>query len=199
MNGIYRITSRIRSEAEAESKAAIAEAWCEVDDMLKDYEQEAIRQAEETARRGIFQAEEHHNRREAAAELEARKKVLEAKQEMVDLAFSLVPKAIYDLPDEGYIEYLARLAVRHSHTGTEQIVLGEEDLGLYGMAVIDAANALLVSEGKPAGFSLADETADIYGGLILRDGDVDVNCSIETILHFIREDISGEVADILFG
>ena len=199
MNGIDRITERIRSEAKAESDAAIAEARREVAETLKEYEKEAAAHAEEVIRRGEFQAEEHQKRREAVAELEARKKVLEAKQEMLDVAFSRVPEAIVALPDERYIEYLSKLAAMHTRTGREQILLADDDINVYGAAVVSAANALLAAEGKPAELSLLKEDAGIYCGIILRDGNVEVNCSIETILHFVREELSGEVANVLFS
>jgi len=199
MSGVDKITMRIRSDAKEESEALLAEARREVEEMLKDYEKEAVKQAEETARRGELQADEHYKRRESVMELEARKKVLEAKQEMLDMAFSRVPDVITSLPDDMYIEFLSRLAARHTRTGMEQILLTKDDLGKYGVKVLLLANGLLAAEGKPAALSLADEAADINGGLILREGDVEVNCTIDTVLHFIREELSGEVADVLFS
>jgi len=199
MDGIDKITARIRSNAKAESDAVIAEAKLEVEEMLKVYEKEAVKQAEETARRGELKAAEHYNRREAIAELEARKKVLEAKQEMLDIAFNRVTKAITSLPVDMYIEFLSRLAARNSRTGIEQVLLTKDDREKYGAQVLLLANGLLAAEEKHAGMSLSDETADIDGGLILRDGDVEVNCTIGVILQLIREEISGEVANVLFS
>ena len=198
MDGIDRITARIRNDAEVESAEAIARAESEVKEMLNGYDQEAVRRAEEVTRRSALQADLHHKRREAVAELEARKEVLAAKQEMLDIVFARVPRAIYKLPDRGYIDYLAKLAVQHSRTGKEQILLSKRDLDEHGAAVLPAINALLAAEGKKTGMTLSDETVEIAGGLILRDGDIEVNCAIETLLHFIREELSGEVAEILF-
>ena len=47
--------------------------------------------------------------------------------------------------------------------------------------------------------TLAADTADIEGGLILRDGQVEVNCAFETQLRLLRESLAGQVAQILFG
>jgi len=199
MNGIDKITARIRDDAKTESEAALAEARREVEEILKDFDKEAASRAEETARRGALQADEQYKRRESIADLEARKKVLEAKQDMLDTAFARVPEAINSLPDEKYISFLSNLAALHSRSGTEQVLLSADDVDKYGGAVIAAANKALKAQGKPASLTLSGESADIDGGLILREGDIEVNCAIGTILQFIREEISGEVANVLFG
>ena len=36
------------------------------------------------------------------------------------------------------------------------------------------------------------------GGLILRDGQVEVNCAFETQLRVLREEMTAEIAAILF-
>ena len=47
--------------------------------------------------------------------------------------------------------------------------------------------------------TLADETREMEGGLILRDGNVEVNCAFETQLRVLRETMAAEVAAILFA
>ena len=46
--------------------------------------------------------------------------------------------------------------------------------------------------------SLGEETREISGGLILRQGNVEVNCAFETQLRFLREELTAQVAHILF-
>jgi len=48
-------------------------------------------------------------------------------------------------------------------------------------------------------FTLAEETREMAGGLILKDGNIEINCAFETRLRFLQECMVGEVADILFS
>ena len=54
-------------------------------------------------------------------------------------------------------------------------------------------------DNLPAMLTLAQETREMDGGLILRDGQVEVNCAFETQLRVLREDMTAEVAAILFA
>jgi V/A-type H+-transporting ATPase subunit E len=199
MSGIDKITERIRSEADSKSAQALAEAEFEAKKTIKSFEDEAAKQTREIVRRGMVQADERKERLAGVAELEARKNVLAAKQEVLDDVFGRAAEAVVALPDKKYISLLAKLATRSSRTGTERILLSENDFSRFGDKVIAAANAEQASLGKPALLTLSDITADIDGGLIVKEGDVEVNCAIKTIVHFMREKISAEVADILFS
>jgi len=46
--------------------------------------------------------------------------------------------------------------------------------------------------------TLSGETREMAGGLILRDGQVEVNCAFETQLRVLREELTAGIAAILF-
>ena len=46
--------------------------------------------------------------------------------------------------------------------------------------------------------TLADEIREMDGGLILRDGKVEINCAFETQLRVLRETMAADVAKVLF-
>ena len=52
--------------------------------------------------------------------------------------------------------------------------------------------------GLPAGLTLSPETGDFSGGLKLRDGSVEVNCTVDTLLSLSRNRLDAEIAAILF-
>ena len=51
------------------------------------------------------------------------------------------------------------------------------------------------SEAK---LTLADETKEMLGGFILRQGNVEMNCTVDIILELIRGEAAAEVAKVLF-
>ena len=62
--------------------------------------------------------------------------------------------------------------------------------------VVTGASALLQGTAM---LTLSKETREMAGGLILRDGQVEVNCAFETQLRVLREEMTAEIAAILFA
>jgi len=46
--------------------------------------------------------------------------------------------------------------------------------------------------------TLSDETRDIAGGLILRRGSIEANCSVELLVELCKGEMASKLADILF-
>ena len=124
--------------------------------------------------------------------MEARKSVLAVKQEMVEKSFALAAEKIVGLPEEQYIAFLAGLAKKASVSGDEEVILNERDRAAIGGKLLQAINRDGVS------MTLSDETRDISGGLILRRGSVEANCSVELLVDLCRGELSSRLADILF-
>lgn len=198
MNGIEKITGRIMSDAQAEVDEVLGKAEAEAASIRARYESQAQREYEDMTRRGVAHANEREENLAGAAQLEARKDTLAAKQSMVDRAFALASEKLLKLPEAEYISLLAKLAAKSSFSGTETIVLSAEDAKKYGEKVLAEANALLSKQNKPATLTLSPEHRATGGGLLLSDGKIETNCTFETLLRLVRGDISGEVAKALF-
>lgn len=195
MNGIEKITARIEQDAGAEIAAMLQEAEAKAAEIRAGYEAQANAEADKAAEAGKRAAAQRMERLESAAQMEARTMVLSAKQACIDTAFERAKAQMISLPEEEYVDLLAKLAVRSAKTGREEIVLNRRDKDAVGDKVVSRANALL--QGT-ASLTLAGDTADIEGGLILRDGQVEVNCAFETQLRMLRESMAAEVAGTLF-
>ena len=66
------------------------------------------------------------------------------------------------------------------------------DRARVGEALLKAVNA------DGAKMKLPDETRDIKGGLILRRGSIETNCSVELLVELCRGELSAKLADVLF-
>lgn len=199
MNGIEKITQRIDQDAQAEIDAIIAQAQTEADAITARYAAQAEKETADIVARGKVHAQERKERLASMADMEAKKVVLGAKQQMLDEAFALALEKLAGLPEEQYVALLTSLAVEASATGKEKIILSQSDRARYGVKVATGANEKLAAAGKPASLTLSEETRPIRGGLLLSDGDVEVNCAFETLIRLSRSELSGEVLKILFG
>ena len=67
-----------------------------------------------------------------------------------------------------------------------------------GADIVAAANALLQEQGKPGELTLSADTRPIRAGFVLQQGDVEVNCAVETLAELCRAELAGKVAAVLF-
>ena len=204
MNGIEKITGQIDADVQKEIDAALDQARAQAKEIEARYESQAQTQGEALRRKGEQDAALRRERLVDVARLEARKTLLAAKQDLVGQAFDLALKKLLELPDQEYIALLAKLAVAASRTGREQVIFSQKDRSRYGKQAVTMANDMLAKKAGPraaesAGMlTLAGESRPMAGGLILRDGRVETNCSFEVLIHLQRDALSAEVARVLF-
>lgn len=205
MNGIEKITGQIDADVQKEIDAALDQARAQAQEIEDRYASQAQTQAEAIRRKGEQDAALRQERLVDVAKLEARKTILAAKQELVGQAFDLALKKLLELPDQEYISLLAKLAVSASRTGREQVILSQKDRSRYGKQAVTMANDMLAKKAGPRAaqtdgmLTLAEESRPMAGGLILRDGKVETNCSFEVLIHLQRDSLSAEVARALFA
>ena len=194
MDGIEKITGRIAADGQKEADAILAEARRQAGEIAARYDAQAKKESEDIVSRGRRAADERVERLAGVAKLDARKLELAAKQEMLKKAYDLALEKLENLPDDQAVALLARLAVEASSTGREQVILSQKDRARYGKAAVTRANEKL-GEGR---LTLSEQTRPIRGGLILSDGDVEVNGTFETLVDLQRGEMDRQVAKVLF-
>ena len=194
MNGIEKITQRIASDAQAEVDRILGDARDEAGRIAANYRAQADAEAAELAAKNEKAAAEREERLVSATQMEARKVQLAAKQEMVEKAYIQALDKLCALPEEQYVAILADLLVKASSNGKEEAVFSPEDRERVGEAAVAKANEL---SGKQ--LRLSEETQPIRGGFILKDKNVEVNCTFETLVRLQKAETAGAVAQKLFA
>lgn len=193
MNGLDKIIARMEADTRVECDALAANAAGNADAILRDYQAQADAVARDSAQRAETQAAEHLEHLNGSSQLVCRQRVLAAKQQLIDEAFARAAQALTALPQAEYVDLLASLAAENG-SGDEELLLSKTDRDAVGAAVVEAANAK-----KPgAAFRLSEETCDTGGGLVLRRGRVELNCSFTEKLRQLRQEESSAVAQLLF-
>ena len=228
MNGIEKITARIQADAQAEASQILQEGEKKAAGVKAEYQARAEREAKALRQEGEAAAQRQLERLESAAVMEAKTQMLSAKQACLEEAFAKTQEKLLALPDEEYAALLARMAVQAAKTGREEVILNARDHKRVGTQVVSKANAMLAQAAAPSAakemkgskagdilskvvtganaliqgtalLTLSGETREIAGGLILRDGNVEINCAFETQLRVLRDSMAAEVAAILFA
>ncbi len=194
MNGIDKITERITMDAQADANAILARAKEDASAVLANYQKMAEDEKNRLLEEGRKKTAEREIRMVSVAELEGRKQLLSVKQQLISEAFAKALDSLLHLPTEEYVSLLTNL-VANAAAGNEELLFSEKDWDAYGEQVTAAANQKLGKNGK---LTLAAETRPIQGGVILKQGDIEVNCSLETQVRMMKEELALEIAAVLF-
>ena len=194
MNGIEKITQRIASDAQAEIDRILGDARDEAARITANYRAQADAEAQELADKNERAAAEQEERLISAAQMKASRLQLAAKQEMVEKAYIQALDKLCAMPKEQYVDVLAKLLVEASSNGKEEAVFSKEDREQVGKAAVEKANQL---SGKQ--LRLSEEWLPIRGGFILKDKNVEVNCTFETLVRLQKAETAGAVVKTLFA
>lgn len=196
MTGIERIIEKILADAKARAEEIYKETDARKNELLEQATARAKADAERISARNKISAEERESRLISAYHLEARKLMLQTKQNQIDKVFSLALDKLCALPAEDRVKFLSKICAVSSHTGKELIILNAKEHAEIGAEVEIMANSLTEAT---ANLRLADFNYDIVGGVVLKDGNTETNATYDTMLKIIRDQISGEISDILFN
>ena len=228
MNGIDKITQRIGADTQAEIDRILADAAAQAEAAADKFRTQAEAEDRDLLAKSERTAAEREERLVSAAQMEARKTLLTAKQEMVEKAYVLALEKLCALPDDQYTEILAALLVKASSTGREEVILSPEDRKRVGKAAVAKANEILAKAAAPelpkelteskvgavinkvaanvsaiakgtAMLTLSEETRPMRGGFILKDQKVEVNCTFDTLVRLQKAETAGAVAKKLFA
>lgn len=225
MNGIEKITGRITADAQAEAERVLSSAREEAARISAKYKAQADAEGADLAAKNARAAAEREERLVSVAQMEARKVQLAAKQEMVEKAYAQALEKLSRLPEEQYVQVLADLLVQASSTGREEAIFSPEDRERVGKAAVARANEILTKQAAPgvpqgdsavtnllskvaanvaamakgtAMLTLSKETRPLKGGFILKDENVEVNCTFDTLVRLQKAETAGMVAKKLF-
>lgn len=194
MKGTEKIIAHIRADAEAQTAAIRAQSEQQCAGVRDSYDKQAQELYRDKIRAGVAQCQDLADSAQRIAQMEAKKAILALKQDMVSKSFELARKKISRLPQEQYVDFLAKIAAEASVTGDEEMLFNAKDRYGVGAQVVAAANAKL-SGGR---LSLAGDAGSFDGGFILRRGNVEVNCTVELLVELCRADMSAQIAGVLF-
>ena len=199
MNGIDQITARILAGADEQANAILAEAKNECDRIRKENSAFAQKAYQERMKAGKDQFNMTLQQRKKAASLNAKKNQLATKQELVAKVFETARERLLSLPEDEYAEFLAGLAAGCARTGHETVDFSEKEAGACAEKVLRRANELLAEKGLPGELVMGGTVSHMSGGLIVRDGNIETNCSIDLLVEQKKSEMSREVADYLFA
>jgi len=198
IHGLDKVTGWMLEITEAQIKALQTEADSIAAEILTEYDKEAEAVYWKHAAAGKKAIDQTAQGLSDTAAMESRKQVLAFKRELVEKTFDLALERLSDLSEEKYVKLLATLCVQAAESGQERLIFSTRDRGHYGKRVTIAANEMLEVMGRTGSLTMSEETREIRGGVIVTDGLIDVNCSMEALVEANRRELIIPVSEMLF-
>lgn len=216
MTGTDRIKDKILEDAKLKAGAILEQAEKDARNIMDQAQAEAAQKRAELLEKAKADGEQMYKRMLAVAGLEGRKKLLAARQEMIDAAFTKAMDRIVGLPDRQYQELLEKMIAEaaagyrepSAQTGDTQVpqenfsaevMLSEKDAARMDGHFIENINKRLSAFRKKGTVTLSDKRIRTAGGFILKIGDVDMNSTFEILFGMLRTELESDVVSILFG
>lgn len=199
MNGAEKIKDRILADARALSEKILDDARREAQSILASAEKEAFQKVTVMTEKAREEAVLIKQRYAAATGLEDRKKILKIRQDSVNEAFQTALQRLADLPVDQYGSFLEKILLNIAKDEACHIVFNQRDKERLGEAFVQKVNDKLAGQGKKTRLIIAQDALKATGGFILRYEDMEVNCTLETLISMARPELEGEVATIILG
>lgn len=187
--GIEKITDRITGDAKKEADSILDEAREQSAVIIKEAEDKKQKLIEEAEKNGKEEKAKIINQKKAASDIDYRKLILDTKQRIIESCFEDAKEKIANMEPERYMEFLLGI-VKQSGVKKGEIILNSRDKEKYGKQLIEKVGD---------DFEISKEDGNIVGGLILRQGKIFVNGSIDSLVDNEKSSLRLEVADKLFN
>ena len=219
MTGLEKVIARIIADAEADAARILAEADAECDAIRAQYDAATAAERARLREKADRECEALITRAKSSAAMAKRNAVLEARARLVDEAYAAAEKEIRTLTEEKYLDLLLTMlrgSLRRQLDGEREIreVYGEDvapnqyevilnrvDRERYGKRLLEMLERSTVGKLRSEDVSrvvLATDVAPIEGGLILRCGSVESNCSLEVLFAEVRRATEIKESHVLF-
>ncbi len=220
MVGLEKITEKIIADAKARADEIIADAEqeCRKIDAACELKKQQIEQKIESD--AVKEGEGIKMRAKSGIAMNKRDSMLSLRANLIDQAFIEAQNQILNLDAEQYRGMLSsllskvicervqsendsiRLYGEDISPAKYEVLMNKKDKDAHGIAIIEGARRAIVGKIPSEILDkvvLSSKTVNIDGGFVIRCGDVELNCSVKTLVDGIRPALEAEVARVLFA
>lgn len=196
MSNINNLTSKIIKDAEDKKEAILLEAEQEKNKILNKKQEEANIAEKTVLEKAEREAVSRKERIISSAQLQARNEKLRAKQEIIGEVFETSIEALCNISKDDFKEFIKTSILNNNISGNQKLILNSSGKKIVDEALLAEINKELGSE---ASIALSEETRNFKGGFILEKEGIEINNTFEALVNSLRDDLSQEVAKVLFN
>ena len=197
MPGAEKLIEKILADAQLDAESV----WADADEKKQIMRDKVMRDIErrkaEIERMAADSIVENKKRMAAVYDLEYRKQMLSAKQEMMQQARSLALEKLRSLDDASYLKLMKQRLIACAASGTGDIAVAADETRLNAAFIADV-NAWLTQSAGQGSVTLLPEPRSISGGFVYVNGGMEIDVSLEALLDEAWQQSETDVAAVLF-
>lgn len=204
-SGADKIVSSIISEAQSNADAIIQESEKETALIIEEGEKEAVLEKEKILENAKKQANLKYQQLISEAKMNSRRAELEAREEVIESAFKRAEEELQKIAftsSEEYKESLRKIIEEASiEIGGGDLVLSlkEEDIAKIKNSIPAMENTIEGKTNTKTTLEIGESIKTIGGAIVkTKNGDVEVNNTIEARIQRYKKVLRSEVAKVLF-
>ncbi len=181
-----QIQEKILSDAKAEADAILAKGQAEAKAILEAARQKAQKETEKTMALYATEAQKAKSKEISAADMQAKKQVLAKKQQLIEEVMQEAKEKLHSLSETEYKVVLIGMLDQAQVAEGAELIFSEQDKAAFGADIASR------------GYTISEETRELDGGFVVKEGDIEYNYSFSSILTVEKEQLEQTAAQILF-
>lgn len=192
MDGLKEILSKIDSDNAAEIKEYVSAQNAETQKMTDEIINSARSEAGKILADAAKKTAQLSENSKSSCALYEKNRLLTEKLNIINNAVDTAAHSLKNMDSDEYFKAVETLVIKYSHDGEGELLMNERDRAAVPDGFMESLNKKL--KEKNASVSLADESAKIDSGVIIRYGGIEENCTFGALIGEKRD----EIRDILF-
>ena len=192
MDGLKEILSKIDSDNAAEIKEYVSAQNAETQKMTDEIINSARSEAEKILADAAKKTAQLSENSKSSCALYEKNRLLTEKLNIINNAVDTAAHSLKNMDSDEYFKAVETLVIKYSPDGEGELLMNEHDRAAVPDGFMESLNKKL--KEKNASVSLADESAKIDSGVIIRYGGIEENCTFGALIGEKRD----EIRDILF-
>lgn len=191
------LTQKILNDSRMEAEEIEKNASLQADAIVSKANSELEKEREKLRKEAERLANEKYQNIVTLSRIEAKNKVLESKQQLIEEVFTKVRKKLENMDNASYKTFAINLLSNFPPEGKAILLVGKKHKSLIDKDFVQKLNRNVQRSG--GSFVLSDRESDFNNGFRLVTGDVQIDLSFDSILKSVREDMEIDIINTLFG
>lgn len=191
---LENIIKKIKSETDGEIDSLLSEAKSQAKTITDKARSDAKDLKVSLIEKAKTYASEEDRKVITLANLELRKNLLVEKQNIISGIFDDVNSEILGYDTKGYQVLMKSLLLKYVQTGNEEIFISKSASMHWTADFMDDVNSS-INNGN---LKIINREGNFSGGFILKEGNTELDCTLNTILRYAKERLETNIANIIF-
>lgn len=197
MTGLEKMKSQILDEANRSAGEILEQAKKEADAVMAEARKNAEAECQRISEKSEADAESLKGRAESSCDLQKRKAVLKAKQEVISEILKRAYKKMLASDTETYFDIIRKMLNKYVLPEEGEICFSSDDKKRMPDGFEKEIAAIAAAKGGK--LTVSKEKRNIQGGFVLIYGGIEENCTFKAMFDSRRGELSDKVHALLFS